>query len=167
MVEFARPFRPDAVPLGGRRASLVADAGERAALARRLGIPGVHALEAELELRPAHAGGARATGVLRASVEQVCVVTLDPFAQSVEEPLDFVLLPPGTEPDEDNLDPDAPDEVEHGPHGCDLGEAVAQTLSLALDPYPRKPGASLDEAALRAGAGNPFAVALGSLRPRR
>ncbi len=56
--------------------------------------------------------------------------------------------------------------MEHGPLGTDLGEAVAQTLSLALDPHPRKPGAELDEAALRAGEANPFAAALAKLRPR-
>ncbi len=163
--EFARPVRPDTVPHGGQRLRLAAGGAELAALARRLGMPALRALEAELDLRPAPGGRARATGRLRAEVEQVCVVSLDPFAQAVEEPLDFVLLAPGEEPDEERVEPDAPDEVEHGPLGCDLGEAVAQTLSLALDPYPRKPGADLDDGALRAGAANPFA-ALAKLRRR-
>jgi uncharacterized metal-binding protein YceD (DUF177 family) len=163
--EFSRSVRPESAPPGGQTLRLVATDAERAALARRFGLPAVVLLEAELELRPAHGGRARATGRLRAQVEQFCVVTLEPFGQSIEEPLDFVLLAPGEEPDEEALDPDAPDEVEQDGAGCDLGEAVAQTLSLALDPHPRKPGAELDAAALRAGEANPLAAALAKLRP--
>ena len=51
-----------------------------------------------------------------------------------------------------------------GPQGIDLGEAVAQQLAIALDPYPRAPGAALPEEP-RA-AGGPFA-ALKSLKRGR
>lgn len=141
--EFSRPVRVAEVPAAGQSLSLRATEGELTALARRLGLPAMRSLVAELELRPAHGGRVRATGRLDAEIVQTCVVTLEDFPSRVEEPLDFLLLPPGEEPDEDATDDDAPDEVESGPLGADLGEAVAQTLSLALDPYPRKPGAEL------------------------
>jgi hypothetical protein len=54
----------------------------------------------------------------------------------------------------------------------DLGEVVAQQLAVALDPYPRAPGAdgrfaqSDQEGAAAKGGNTPFA-ALERLRPRR
>ncbi len=58
-----------------------------------------------------------------------------------------------------------------GPGGIDLGEAVAQQLALALEPYPRAPGAALpEEPCARTGgaraAEGPFA-ALESLKRGR
>jgi hypothetical protein len=52
----------------------------------------------------------------------------------------------------------------------DLGEAVAQQLAIALDPYPRAPGAGLGPDGFTAGPGNtagkqPFA-ALAALKKR-
>jgi hypothetical protein len=59
------------------------------------------------------------------------------------------LLPAGREPADG---PDDPDEIESADGIADLGEAVAEQLALALDPYPRAPDAELppeanDEAA--------------------
>jgi uncharacterized metal-binding protein YceD (DUF177 family) len=59
-----------------------------------------------------------------------------------------------------------------GPEGLDLGEVAAEELSLALDPYPRKPGARLEksrygESEEEAEKGrNPFAV-LAGLKDRK
>ena len=149
-VEFSRPLRPGAVGPQGRTERLEADAAERDALAARLGLLGLEALEAELHLLPARGGAIRARGTLRAAVVQECVVTLEPVAQSVEAPIDWRILPPGEEPAE-ALE-EGPDEIESGPDGtADLGEA------LALDPYPRKPDAALPDAA-RDAAASPFAA---------
>jgi uncharacterized metal-binding protein YceD (DUF177 family) len=139
--EFPRP-----VPLGlvgpeGRREVLEADEGERAALARRFGIPAVEHLRAELLLRPEADGAVRAEGRLAAAVVQLCVVTLEPVLQRVEEAVALRLLPAGLEPS-DEPDDEA-DEIETRNGAADLGEAVAEQLALALDPYPRAPGAVL------------------------
>ena len=50
--------------------------------------------------------------------------------------------------------------VEPAPGGVvDIGEAVAQQLSLALDPFPRAPGVAAPEAAAEAaGAQSAFAA---------
>ena len=160
--EFSRRLRPATVGPEGRAEHLEATPEERAALAERLGLIGLDALTADLTLAPAPGGVLRARGTLRGQVVQACVVTLDPVPQTVEEPLDWRILPPGEEPS-DELD-EGPDEIESEPDGTvDLGEATAQSLALALDPYPRAPGAELPDAA-RDAASSPFA-ALRGLKP--
>lgn len=138
--EFSRPVRltPDR-----REVTLEASEQERAALAGRFGILGIHALHATLRLEPEPGGSTRARGRLVAEVEQACVVTLEPVRQSVEVPLDLRILEEGEEPADD--DPDSPDEIESQGGLVDLGEAVAEQLALALDPYPRAEGATLPE----------------------
>ena len=76
-------------------------------------------------------------------VEQSCVVTLEPVRQAVEASLDLRILDEGGVPADD--DPDSPDEIESAGGMVDLGEAVAEQLALALDPYPRAAGAELPE----------------------
>ncbi|MBP0492273.1 YceD family protein [Pararoseomonas indoligenes] len=157
--EFSRILRPAALGQEGRRQTLEAKPEERAALAERMGLVALDSLSAELDMVPASGKTVRVRGTLRAAVVQSCVVTLEPVPQSVEEPLDWRILPPGKEPS-DELD-DGPDEIESEPDGTvDIGEALAQSLSLALDPYPRVPDAELPDAA-RDGGGSPFAALRG------
>jgi uncharacterized metal-binding protein YceD (DUF177 family) len=136
--EFSRPIRLAPEP---REVTLEADAAERAALTARFGILGLGELRATLRLQPEPGGSVRARGRLVAQVEQACVVTLEPVAQKVDVPLDLRILEDGEVPGDD--DPDSPDEIESEGGVVDLGEAVAEQLALALDPYPRAPGAEL------------------------
>ncbi len=145
---------------------LTASPGECAALARRFGIPAVNRLRAELLLRPEPGGGVRVGGRLAAEVVQDCCVTLEPVVQQVEEAVDLRILPPGQDPADD--DPDAPGRGPgRGGRRGDLGEAMAEQLALALDPYPRAPGAELPEAGAEPDpARTPFG-ALSALRKRQ
>ena len=165
--ELSRHVPLGAIPPAGRTERVVATPAERRALAARFAIPSIEALEAEVELLPAPAGAVRATGWLKARVVQDCVVTLEPFAQEVEAPLDLVFRPAGEALSDD---PDGPDELEYEGSAIELGEAVAEQLSLALDPYPRAPGASLpaledEPEAAEPDRPNPFAV-LAQRRPK-
>jgi uncharacterized metal-binding protein YceD (DUF177 family) len=126
-----------------RDVTLEATPAECAALARRFGILGIGSLAARLRLEPEAAGTVRARGRLEAAVEQACIVTLDPVAQRVDAPIDLRILPDGGEPADE--EPDSPDEIESAGGQVDLGEAVAEQLALALDPYPRIPGAVVPE----------------------
>ena len=157
--EFSRPLPLGLVGPEGRHEVLEADEAERAALARRFGIPAVESLRAELSLRPDTDGAVRAEGRLDASVVQSCVVTLEPVAQRVAEAVNFRLLPAGREPRDEA---DEPDEIATDGGVADLGEAVAEQLALALDPYPRAPDAALPAEASDA-AEHPLA-ALAKLR---
>ena len=146
--EFSRPHRLGIEP---RTVTLRASSAECAALAARYRIIAVESLEATLALVPEHGGPrsggpglastVRARGTLVAAVVQECVVSLDPVAQRVEAPIDLRILPDDVEPADD--DPDSPDEIESHGGMIDLGEAVAEQLALALDPYPRAPDAAL------------------------
>ncbi|WP_149535374.1 YceD family protein [Siccirubricoccus phaeus] len=148
--EFSRRLPLGLVGPGGRRESLVATPEECAALAARFDLLGIDSLSAELHLRPDADGAVLAAGELRAEVIQACVVTLESVPQRVEERLAFRLLPPG------QAESDGPEDLDEiaCPDGvADLGEAVAEQLALALDPYPRAPGAELPPEAQDASGG--------------
>lgn len=162
-VEFSRPVPVERI--GGTPSETRVEAGpaERAALAVRLGLPSVAALACTFRLVRLGRGVIEAEGDLAARVEQVCVVSLEPFEAAVAEHFRARFVPAGSESDDD--DPESVDEIPYEGAMIDLGEAAAEQLALALDPYPRKPGAHLPEAAGEADGG-PFA-ALSALRRRR
>ncbi|MBC9205865.1 DUF177 domain-containing protein [Roseomonas aerophila] len=140
--EFSRPFPWGTIGKQERREEVQATPKECAALAARFGILAIEALSASLRLRQESGGAVRVRGRLAATVVQPCVVTLEPVRQTVDEAVDLRFLPPGAEMDED---PEGPDEIPTENDVLELGEALAEQLSLALDPYPRAPGASLEE----------------------
>jgi uncharacterized metal-binding protein YceD (DUF177 family) len=96
-----------------------------------------------------------AQGELEARVTRVCVVSLDEFETAVAEEFRVRFVPAGLESDE--IDPDADDEIPYAGGEIDLGEAAAEQLALALDPYPRMPGVELPETGEAAVEG-PFAA---------
>lgn len=157
--EFSHLVQVDRIGSEGTDLHLVANPAEREALARRFRIPAVLSLAAKLRVfpDPVLAGHYRLTGELDAEVEQTCVVSLEPVRQRVAESFQRLFAPPEVaakaaaaqaEADEEAewLDPEAddpPDPLVNG--GIDTGAVVAEALALALDPYPRKPGAGLPE----------------------
>ena len=145
--EFSRIERADTIGEGERTVRIAADAAERAALAKRFDLQNVESLEAEFRLRR-DAAGVIAHGHVRAKVVQACVITDDPVPGTIDEPvaLRFV-VDDVAEEGEIELDEDALDTMLYDGAAIDLGEAAAETMALALDPYPRGPGAA---AALRA-----------------
>ena len=132
----------------GDRVDLIADEGERDAIARRLGLPAIERLEAHCTL--ARAGDAiHATGRLKAVVEQACVATGEPVREAVDESIALHFLPEPTKAapgDEVELADEELDTVFHDGAGIELGTAIADSLALAIDPYPRSADA---DAALR------------------
>ena len=161
--EFSRPI--DVARIGNAETvqEISATPAERSALARRFGLLGLARLEARVRLRRAHAGTQlHLAGHLSADVTQACVVSLEPVENHLEE--DFTLVY-GTLPEDADVSVDVDDEsaVEPWPEGAlDIGEAVAQELALALDPYPHAPGAAPESGpapeSTAAGRPNPFSV---------
>ena len=141
MAELERLFPLDR--LGAHAAEVVveADTAECAALARRYAIPAVERLLCRFRLRRAAPGIVDADGELEARVVQTSVVTLKDVAQEVVEAFQVRFVPAGQESDDE--DPNTPDEIPYEGTALDLGEAAAEQLALALDPYPREPGAAL------------------------
>jgi len=161
--EFSRPVRLERIPAGGLDVSVTAEAPELAALAKRFGLAAISALSCRFHLRPVAGGAVEAAGELAARLTQVCVVSLDPFEVEMTEKFRLRFVPEGAE--SDDPDPEAVDEVPFPGDVLDLGEAASEQLALALDPYPRKPGATL-AGATTAERENPFA-ALARLRTRQ
>ena len=139
--ELARPVPVERVG-AGLVVQVEADAAECELIARRLQVPSVEAVRCRWVLRPASDGAMEAEGSLRASLYQDCVVSLEPFAvELVEEfAVRFVLPQQASEAADD---PDEPDELPIEGGVLELGEATVEQLALALDPYPRRPGATL------------------------
>lgn len=139
--EFSRPVEATRLNTPQR---LKASEAECAAIAERLRLPEIASLEAELMLKRGRGDLVYVEGELRAALSQVCVVTLEPFATEIAAPVDATYTDGEGPLLNENLtlaedDPDMPEPIINGK--IDLGELVVQTLSLALDPYPRKAGA--------------------------
>ena len=146
MSEFSRVVRLDELPPGGTTMTLDAEPAERDALARRFSLLALHRLQATLRLEPGAVAGGRSLhvfGRLGAEVEQECVVTLDPVPARIDEPVDLTFAEGAAAPEGEAVvaveAEDPPEPIEDGT--VDLGEALAELLALALEPYPRKPGA--------------------------
>lgn len=142
--EFSRPFTLDKVDRLREPLTISAEHDERAALAARFGLESIDALVAKVTF-DSDGETVRARGRLTASVVQTCVATGDPLPVALDEAfaVRFVAEPSdaAAEDDEIELAADECDTMHYHGRAIDLGEAVAQTLLLSLDPYPRGPEA--------------------------
>lgn len=147
----------------GERIDLVADEAERSRIAERLALGSIDRLDAHATLERT-GPVVRARGRLRASLEQSCVVTGDRVAAHVDEAFELMFVPepePTGGEEEIELGGTDCDVVFHDGAAIDLGGAIADTLALGLDPYPRSAGAdaALREAGvLNEGQAGPFAA---------
>lgn len=153
----------------GRSVAVEADAGARARIAQRLALIAVDRFVVTAEIRTV-AGGIGAKGAVDAGVVQPCAATGLPVPATLSEPFDLRFLRDIDAP------VDADEEIEISSEDCDLlplegdrvdlGEAAVQTLSLALDPFPRHPDADrvlAEKGVLSEETAGPFA-ALAKLR---
>jgi uncharacterized metal-binding protein YceD (DUF177 family) len=164
-------IRLDSMPAAGRDIVLDAPAEERETVASYLGVLAVEMLGARLHAVKFR-GGMRVTGRIEARVVQRSVVSLEPVTQSVSEPVDRIFLPgaekafagqANAEIFVDLEGEDVPDYFDG--HEADLTDLVLETLSLALDPYPRAAGEAA-ELPPEESPDSPFA-ALRKLKPGR
>ena len=141
--KFSRPARVEPLPRDGLKIEIEANAAERSALARINDLPGIERLSASFRVTKWRRG-VQVEGELSARVTQTCVVSLEPFDVDIDEPIDVKFLPAEAMPtDPESLaDEDAPDELVDGK--VDLGALASEFLTLALDPYPRKPGVAFE-----------------------
>ena len=119
------------------------DAAERAALAARFGIVGIVAMRGEVTCER-DGRVVSAAGRLTAQIVQACAISGEDLAVAIDEPLALRFVPvsavDATE-DEVELDADALDEIPYKGTVFDLGEALAQSLALAIDPFATGPDA--------------------------
>lgn len=166
--EFSRAHRLDS--LGGLKTlEIEATAEERAALARRFGLQDVAELKAQVTVT-AVAAGIDVAGQMTGRATQICVVTGEPVPACVSQDFAVRFVAPDATPEAEEIELNAEecDIMEHDGQAIDIGEAVAQTLGLALNPYPRSANAEarLREAGVLAeGEAGPFG-ALAALRDK-
>ena len=135
------------IPDAGLEATRTAAPDELNSVARALDIVACESLVAMYSIMPSHAGRYVVAGSIRARVVQACVVTLDPVATTIVAefraafwPEEEITLPKGGVLD---FDEDAePEPIVKGQIG--VGRVVFECLAENLEPYPRKPGATLD-----------------------
>lgn len=162
MDDFAHRLLIDRIG-NGDRIDLVADEAERSAIAKRLGLLSLDRLDAHASL-DRDGSKVRASGRIRASLEQSCIATGDPVAEHLDEPFEVIFVPEpagGRSSEEVELAGEDCDVVFHDGGSIDLGSAIADTLALVMNPYPRI--AAADAALKEAGVmteeqASPFAV---------
>lgn len=147
--EFSVPVPVDTIH-AVKKGTVAADDVQRAALAKRFGLAALHRLSADFELSRTDRKIAM-TATLHARLEQYCAISGEPFSVQIEEPIAIEFWPAEdiAAADETELESDICDVMEYQGRKIDVGEAIAQSLFLALDPYPRGPNA--DDFAKKAG----------------
>lgn len=151
------------IPDGGLKRERAASAEERAAIVTELRLLSLDALDAAYRIDRLAGGGYRLHGRVTAGLEQPCVVTLDPVAQTIDDDFDTEFWPEVVardgEQDARVLDGRDVETLENG--ALAAGRVIFETLSAALDPYPRKAGAEFqwqDKAVGEVAKISPFAA---------
>ena len=123
------------------------DADARRRLAGRFSLTAISAMQATVQL-VREGEVVTAHGRLTADVIQACRVSAEDFPVRIDEPIHFRFVPARGSgvgeavPDEEvELTAEDCDEIVYDGTAFDLGEAVAQTLALAIDPFAEGPNA--------------------------
>jgi uncharacterized metal-binding protein YceD (DUF177 family) len=162
--EFSRVI--DRRHISGQPLELKADEAERRALAKRFGLVSIDQLSARLQLE-SEADVVAVQGRLAARIVQSCAISGEDLQVTVDEPLAFRFVPQAEITEEEiELEEQDLDEIGYTGHTFDLGEAVAQTLALSIDPYATGPQAdrARKEAGITDEAASGAFAALAALR---
>jgi uncharacterized metal-binding protein YceD (DUF177 family) len=134
----------------GAALEITASDNERAALAKRFGFLGLPAFSARVTVDRPPGGQIVVEGRLRGRIVQACILTLDPVTQDLDEAFRIVFkqdLAEERDPESGealvSAHTDSPEPLTG--NLLDVGEIVAEQLSLAADPYPRKQGVKLED----------------------
>ncbi|MFN3958960.1 MAG: YceD family protein [Parvularculaceae bacterium] len=127
-----------ALKRGENRFHLSPDESERRRIAERLGEPGVASLTGDFVLSPV-AAGVDLRLHLKAEVNRLCVASLEPMIETVDERYAIRFERDFREDDAAETDDVSKEPLEGDT--IDLDEILIQHLSLSLVPHPRKEGA--------------------------
>ncbi|HHB82813.1 MAG TPA: DUF177 domain-containing protein [Devosia sp.] len=144
----------DRLPNLGRRLKIQADAEQLQHIAKAAMVTSVGRFAADLHIIRVK-GGVQVTGRLRAESTQPCVVSLEPVHQRIDEELNRVFMPnpgdalsdspqenaPGSETYIDLTSEDLPDYYDGAL--LDLSDFLLESFAMAIDLYPRAPGAKM------------------------
>jgi uncharacterized metal-binding protein YceD (DUF177 family) len=121
---------------------LSADETQRKGLARRFGLVAIDTLSASVALE-LDGEVVKASGTMRADVVQSCAISGEDLPVEICEQIafNFVHESAMSTAEEVELEEEQLDEIPYAGTSFDLGEAVAQSLALAIDPYATGPDA--------------------------
>ena len=158
--EIERIVDLDRMGTDGTALEIVASDSERAALAKRFGFLGLPAFSARVTVDRRLGGQVVVEGRLRGRIVQACILTLDPVTQDLDDTFRIVFkqdLAEERDPESGeavlSAQADSPEPLSG--NLLDVGEIVAEQLSLAADPYPRRPGAKLEDVLPKPRSGRP------------
>ncbi len=128
------------LPKGGRKFEISANADQCVAIAKRFSVIAVETLNGEITIRAAKSR-IEVRGAVKATLRRECVASLEEFVETIEEPFEISYIRTAAAiSDEEDVTLDTPD-IHEGPD-FDIGELLVQQASLAMSPFPRKPGAA-------------------------
>jgi uncharacterized metal-binding protein YceD (DUF177 family) len=137
------------IPETGLHRDIEAGPAAREAMAELADLREVLSASASFDVTPKGGGRFQVAGRVRARVGQICVVTLDPIENDIDEEIDLIFAPPEQIPELSTLVdesaesgdeiPDPPEPIVNGV--IDLGRLATDALFLGIDPHPRRPDA--------------------------
>lgn len=142
------------LPQKGMPVRLLANAKELELLAKAHDLEQVLAFEADMTVKKWRADGVKVSGTVKARIIQNCIVSLEPIENAVENEFEVILVPedsrlarvPDLTSGEIHIDFEGPDVPEtFSGDRIDAGALAEEFFELAIDPYPRKPGAEFAE----------------------
>lgn len=149
------PVQVNVLPSKGMSIPVSANEAERAWLAQQAGVESVETFRADLTLKRWQRDGVKLSGNLRADLTQACIVTLEPVAGHAEETIERTFVPPDSRLAKPRLNSDGewlldvegadpPDVLEADT--LEIWGVLLEHFLLAIDPFPRAPGAVFSEA---------------------
>jgi hypothetical protein len=150
------PVAAEEIPEGGQHFELEADEAARAAVAQVAGVVGLPRLQASFDLTRQGSHALRVLGTVSATVEQTCVVTLEPMQTEVEEAIDLLFTTGDPAQHHESDDEEPPEPLQDGI--VDLAALATEFLLLGTNPHPRKPDAVFAPPAMGEPAGEAFAA---------
>jgi uncharacterized metal-binding protein YceD (DUF177 family) len=151
---FSYPVKVGHISANAVKVHLEANEAERAALRDQWNVSDVLSLTSDLQIARWKKDGVKIKGRVQAKIVQACVVTLEPVESDIDEPVEAIFVPENSrlariaanDSGEMILDPEGPDLPDtFTGDTIDVGLAVTEYAALAIDPYPRKSGATFEE----------------------
>jgi len=129
------------------RFSIIPTAAEMAEIATELDIRALRKVRFEGEVSAMGRADWRLKGTIGATVEQSCIVTLEPVGARIDETVERHFIANLEEPDEEDaeIEMNENESIEQLGETIDLWETMIESLALALPLYPRAKGAALGE----------------------
>ncbi|WP_438749183.1 YceD family protein [Pararhizobium sp. O133] len=151
---FSYPVKVANISANAVTVHLEANEAERVLLRDQWNVSEVLSLTSDLQIARWKKDGVKIKGHVKAKIVQACVVTLDPVEAEIDEPVEAIFVPENsrlariaaTDSGEMILDPEGPDLPDtFTGDTIDVGLTVTEYAALAIDPYPRKAGATFEE----------------------